>query len=65
MPLYSNSSYGYDGLSCMVTPFINNEIIKASIKNLSNRQFDPSIRESDYTLITSLILNHYFPLSDD
>lgn len=32
---------------------------------MSDRQLQPGIKQSDYTLITSLVLNHYFPVSAD
>lgn len=43
--------------------FINKEITKAAIENLKSKQRNPGVRESDYILITALLLNNYFPYS--
>lgn len=45
--------------------FIDKEITRASIENLRRKQFDEGILESDYILITTLLLNHYFPYSEN
>lgn len=45
--------------------FIDKPITKAAIENLRSKQFNPGVRESDYILITALLLYNYFPYSED
>jgi hypothetical protein len=45
--------------------YINKDITRAAIANLKEKQFDPEVRESDYILITALLLYNYFPYSSN